>query len=164
MKIMWKNGCHGKGDVEKIYDELEKLRLKKGDIEPKDVIQMAKPKRNPAHGEFIWDDNVAANAYRLEQARMLVRSIVVVHKETPQSGPQRKYVQVTRYEAGTGKNDGVVAKRVYTDIKEALKDPETRAEVLARAINEAASYRRRYAHLSELAVVLNAIDVLVVNQ
>ena len=161
MKATWTNGYRGNGDAEKIHLELEKLRSKTGDLSPDEVVEMARSKDNPAHSEFTWSNAIAAREYRLEQARRMVRSIVVLYKETPKAGPQRRYVQVTR---NIVDNDEVKKKRVYTDVRDALKDPETKAEVLARAINEAASYRRKYAHLSEIAVVLNAIDELLVSQ
>jgi hypothetical protein len=161
MKVRWAKGYRGKGDAVAIHRELENLRAKTGDLNPQDIVEMARPKGSPAHGEFTWSNKVAAEQYRLEQARKMVRSIVVLYKETPKAGPQRAYVQITRSEV---KNDEVQRKRVYTDVRDALKDPETRAEILSRAISEAASYRKKYAHLSELAVVLNAIDLLLVSQ
>ena len=43
-----------------------------------EVVASARPEQSPLHDVFEWDDATAAEEYRLEQARGLVRSVCVV--------------------------------------------------------------------------------------
>lgn len=50
---------------------------------PADVVAEARSVASPLHHYFEWDDSVAAEAYRLDQARVLIRSVrVVVNYDT----------------------------------------------------------------------------------
>lgn len=54
-----------------------------GVLKPEHVVAAARDPNNPLHKEFTWDNDEAAAAWRLEQARTLIRSVkVVVHTET----------------------------------------------------------------------------------
>jgi hypothetical protein len=46
----------------------------------------------------------------------------------------------------------------YTSTEYAMKEPDLRAELLQNALLELASFRRKYADLSELSMVFVAID------
>lgn len=56
-----------------------------GSLTAEEVVRRAKSKRSPLHKFFEWEDEVAAHAYRIEQARELIRSFkirVTVHNVT----------------------------------------------------------------------------------
>jgi len=42
-----------------------------------DVVEHARDKTSPLHGEFEWDNKKAGHEYRLQQARTLIRAVVV---------------------------------------------------------------------------------------
>lgn len=46
-------------------------------ITPERVVKAAENRRSPLHACFEWDNTKAAAAYRLEQARTLIRSVEV---------------------------------------------------------------------------------------
>jgi len=48
-----------------------------GRIAPADVVAAARAPESPLHGFFEWDDSEAAHRYRLDQARSLIRRVVV---------------------------------------------------------------------------------------
>lgn len=59
-------------------DALEAIRLSKdGVLRPEDVVREARREDHPLHGEFEWDDSKAAESYRIDQARTLIRSVRV---------------------------------------------------------------------------------------
>src|SRR5690606_23964207 len=67
----------------KIVAELERIRSKhNGVLRPKDVLAAARNSRNPLHSQFCWDDSVAAEKYRLQQAQTLIISVKVVKPAT----------------------------------------------------------------------------------
>ena len=56
-----------------------------GNLTADAVVAEAANKRSPIHHLFEWDDSKAAHAYRIDQARMLLRGIQVrfeTHRET----------------------------------------------------------------------------------
>lgn len=135
-------------DPQAVGSELERIRVRhNGRLEPDWVVHAAKQSSNPLHDLFEWNDNVAAQAYRVDQARSVIRSIEVVVEQAQQSKPVRAFVSVVR------END-----RSYTSVVDAMADPDLRKQVLRTALSELEAWRKRYAELVELAQVFAAID------
>lgn len=96
-EYVFREGARIKGvDAQTIGDELESIRERDGKIETTAVVDAARPKEAPLHPAFEWRDNVAAEEYRREQARRLVRSVRVVIKDTGETAPA--YVHVSAEE------------------------------------------------------------------
>jgi len=49
-----------------------------GRVTPEQVVDAARDEESPLHGHIEWDDGNAAFAHRLDQARMLIRSVKLV--------------------------------------------------------------------------------------
>ena len=153
-KVYWKRGYRQKIEPEKAFNELERIKLKNGGkLTAGLVVIEARKQRNPLHKAFEWNDSIAADEYRLEQARRMLRSIEVVYKDTQKVPPTRVYVAIS--EPATNEQP---ERKVYRSVAEALKDPILRDEVIGNAIRDAISYRRKYAAIQELAKVFHAID------
>lgn len=58
--------------TEKAIEVMSSLEDRKGRLQPNDVLEEAENVGSPLHPFFEWDDSVAAQAYRLEQARVLI--------------------------------------------------------------------------------------------
>lgn len=58
-------------------DAMLKSMASGGRLTPQAVLEEAESAESPLHGWFEWDDTVAAAAYRLDQARDLIRSVEV---------------------------------------------------------------------------------------
>lgn len=129
-------------------EELERIRVKNnGRLEPEDVVSIARDEKNPLHPAFEWDDATAAEAYRVDQARYVIRSIEVVVEPERSKKPVRAFVSVIRDED-----------RSYTSVSHAMSDPILRQQVLAAAMKEMEAWRTRYAELVELVDVFAIID------
>lgn len=67
-----------KADPDKIGQELEAIAAKAGGhLTPIAIVDAARDRKSVLHKHFEWDDAAAAEAYRLDQARSLVRCIHV---------------------------------------------------------------------------------------
>lgn len=135
---------------------MEKLRKKHDGITAGIVVEDARPKDSLLHGAFEWRDRIAAEEYRLEQARRLIRSVVVqaTNNASPEqtlSSRVRAFVVVNR--------DGEDS---YTSISVALNDPALRQQVLARAKGELEAWRTRYKDLTEFAEIFSVVDASLV--
>ncbi len=158
--VVWTKGSRMSGDAFGCYKELESIKRKnKGVLKPNAIVDRAVNADNILHPIFTWDDSEAAVKFRAEQARKLVRSIMVIRKDKKDtvSRPERMYTSVSSSPVKETTN------KVYVGIDEALSDPIMRDEVLSRAIREALAYRKKYAELSELAKVFTAIDETLLN-
>jgi hypothetical protein len=129
-----------------------------GMLSARDVVEAARDPGNPLHEEFEWDDDTAAEQYRLAQAGMLIRrvklTIIKMHPKT-----KKVTAEVTRqFQANPVPPSGKERERGFDTVESMLADPDKRAALLAMVVKEMQSYRRRYAQLSELADVWAAID------
>lgn len=130
-----------------VAQELELVRKRHGGIlRPADVVAFARDPQTALHAEFEWDDNKAAEQYRLEQARQIIRCAVrVVDEDSP---PVRTYVSLySDRRAGDS----------YRSLEDTLGDPQLRQQLLAQALREAESWRLRYERLAELKPICRAI-------
>jgi len=119
-----------------------------GVLECQAVVERARDKKSALHSWFEWDDEKAGEAYRLQQARQLVRIYVdVLHHD---SSPVRVFMSLT-----TDRKTEAGGYRLTIDV---LQDHEMRSQLLADAKRDFDTWRRKYAHLKELAAVFEAVD------
>lgn len=122
-------------------------------LTPANVVAAARPEASPLHRGFEWDDSAAAEAYRLDQARYILRSIVVVREPENPKSEIRAFVTVTGDDATTDK-----PQTVYMSIETALADPVKRDEIVLRARRELGEWRERYKQINEFADVFAVIE------
>lgn len=104
--------------------ELERIRKEYGALTASAVVDEARPETAPLHPNFEWDDEKAADEYRLQQARTLVRSVQIVF---PDQEPRVMYVHVQTSARGEGG---------YEPLSLVVKQPDR----LALALAELRSY------------------------
>src|SRR5258708_6716193 len=77
-----------KATPQKIGEALAKIAAEnKGHLTPHAVLNYAVHTKSVLHKHFEWNDTVAANAFRLDQARTLIRSIRVIDTENDETPP-----------------------------------------------------------------------------
>lgn len=137
-------------DANAVGIHLEALRAKHGgELTPHQVLEDAREEQSPLHQYFTWSDSEAAEQFRLEQARLLIRTVVAIYKDDRQEMRQRAYVHVRTQEAPR-----------YMETSEAMARPDTREVVLNRAKAELIGWRKRYGDLQEMASIVAAIDAV----
>lgn len=72
-----------------------------GRIRPGWVVEAARPDDSPLHGQFTWDDTVAAEAYRLAQAGRLISRVRLQVRTTRLGLAAPHYVRDPEQMAGT---------------------------------------------------------------
>lgn len=131
-------------------ERLQAIRDKNGELTPRGVVEDASSTRSPLHSCFEWDDEKAADAHRLWQARKLIGSIVVAEiDDRPLSQETRAFVHVTSNQPQ------------YLPIEVAMTQSDIRQEVLSKALNEIKMWRARYSAYQEFANIVAAIDEVV---
>lgn len=154
---IWRPGFYPKADPNKVGKELQALAKEHdGEVAPKVFVEFAdKHKSSASYTLFEWDDKEAAKEHRLEQARLAMRSLIVINLEVGgvKQEPIRAFVNI-----GSGNE------RAYAPITAAMRDPETREQILDRAWEELEAWRRRHAALQELASAFAAVDRLLAHR
>ena len=132
-----------------IGETLEAIEKDHGGVTPAVVVDEARPITSVLHPFFEWDDSVAAENHRREQARALVQAVVVKAYDNEETrSPTRAFVSVM------SETDG----RSYVGIATAMSNTEMREQVFERARSEIEDWRNRYWSLQEFAKVFEAID------
>lgn len=115
-----------------------------GTLRPGDVVVAAADEDHPLHSQFTWDDTQAAEAYRLWQARVLIRTTVTILPSG--KGTVRAYVSLQDDRGGDG----------YRLLVDVLRDPGLRAIALREALAELKVFEHKYHKLKELAPIFAA--------
>lgn len=128
---------------------LELLRKQcKGELTPQDVLKDAKNNNSPLHSFFEWDEGKAAEQYRLQQARGLIRAVVAVYVDGKNKAVRSKaYVHIAEKTAPH-----------YRETGHAMSQTKTRNMVLQRAWQELSAWRKRYQDLKAFSELFDVID------
>ena len=139
----------------KTEDYLNEIRIiaagNGGMVKPEDVVEFAKAPTTALHSVFTWDDTKAAEAYRLQQARQILRIVVEV---LPGDDPLKYRATVSLKE---DRYNGM-GYRIMADV---LTDARLREIMLIEARADMAIFMEKYESLKELAAVFEAMGKVV---
>jgi hypothetical protein len=148
-----------------ISDELIIIQSANGGLlDPVKVVDYARDPFTLLHKKFQWDDSIAAEKYRIWQARMIIRLELIVVKEdvsgkvhilTDVSEQNGKLVRAFISLEDDRQSDDIRGYRSLTDV---LSRENLRSQMLEQAKNDMNIFRRKYSVLSELAKVFEAIN------
>jgi len=133
-----------------VINELARINAMNGVLRASDVVEEARPVGSPLHHCFEWDDVEAADKWRLQQARQLIRYVVEM---LPYDAPKfevRAYVSLTP--------DRVEKRGGYRVMAEVLTSPSGRSQLLADALAELNRLKVKYYQLTELDGIFRAIE------
>lgn len=120
------------------------------------ILSDAKSPRSPLHEWFEWDDTIAADKYRITQARYLVRSInVTINHPDGTEDEVRAFYHVTVTDRETEQTD-----RLVVTLDRVMTEAELRAQVIEEALKQLQAWRRKYEQYSEFAGIIRAIEAL----
>ena len=129
--------------------ELEYIRSDHGGIlQAQDVVDFARDPAAALHHCFQWDDGLAADQYRLWQARQVIR--VTVDVITSEAEPIRAYVSLLhdRLQPGGG----------YRARVDVLSNREQHKRMLLEALAEYTRAGAKYTRIKELKPIRRAIE------
>ena len=141
MEAEWRVRSLFKADASKVADEIGYDK-----VTPQEVLDKARDENTELHKCFEWDDSVAAEKYRLRQASDIIRNLVFIKKKK-EDEPIRCF-QIT------------TEKNTYQPTQMFLAQEDEYQALLKRAKAELESFKRRYATLTELESIFEAIEEL----
>lgn len=151
--IYWKAGTSFPVEAKVAADTIKRLQqtLGKDFVTAKELLDASRDDNAPLHCCFEWDDSVAAELFRTEQARRIVGSIEIeIVKET--SAPALKTRLFVNVQPVMRREQG---KFVAFDV--AFGNKDYRQQVLHNALGELLAFKRKYSSYQELTDVFNAI-------
>jgi hypothetical protein len=132
-----------------ILAELQRLsKLSNGILTPEFVVENAKDKDNPIHNCFEWNNNKAANNFRLWQARHIINVSVQYINEHPNT-PYKVFVSLKEDRKGEGG---------YRELMSVMNNENLRNHLLKDALEEMNIFILKYKELKELAEVISEIN------
>ena len=115
-------------------------------LTPQKLVDVSRDENHPLHDEFEWDDSIAAEAYRITQAKQLIRDITIVKEEEQKK--DRGFVITP------GGN------HVYVPLNDALNNEEWKNNLLNAAKRDMIAFIAKYRRLQELTAVIEPMTEL----
>lgn len=141
--VKWKVDGIFKADANECYREISSLEQ----ITPKAILDFARDENSELHKCFEWDNDLAAEKYRIIQAGNVIRMLYIVQKD--EDTPPVRVLSKT-------------SNTVYQPTRTFLKNQNEYEDLLKRALSELESFRLKYKTFSELEQVFEQIDLITV--
>ena len=142
----WRAGFSGLfhgADAQKVAEEITSIGESPT---PQDIVNAARNPDTELHKCFEWDDAIAAERYRIVQARYVVHHLVIEEKEAPTDRPEiRMFYKPT---IGEG----------YRETKKIVRNEDAYRDLLAQAYAELRAFKAKYSMLSELQEIFDLIN------
>lgn len=145
VKYSWKDGFRANVKADIVGDILDALRESETGLTPKAFVDISRPEESVTHKMFEWNDEIAAENFRVQQARLIINHITIEY-ETVKT-PQRAFYYISHEDPQ------------YRSVGEIKESPEKAAALLAMAKRELITFKTKYSILKkELSPVFEAID------
>ena len=140
LEAHWKVNGIFKADAQKVCEEI-------GDtsITAEEVLNRARNVDSELHKCFEWDDSIAGEKYRLQQAQNILR-MLVFYPTVESKQPVRVFSYTTETK--------------YKPTVQMVVNIDEYQELLKRAKQELQAFRNKYKTLSELQDIFNLIDAM----
>lgn len=140
--VTWKMSLFASANAERCYEEIQSIGES---ATPKQILDFARNPDTELHKCFEWDDSIAAEKYRLSQARTIVCNLVYVDEKKPE--PQRVAVRLIQR-----------ADEAYKPVQMIVRNKTEYENLLERAMSELRAFKARYHTLVELEEILSLIE------
>ena len=152
-KFSWKAGAQFPVKAETAASTIRGLQnsLGRDSVTARELLDASRGEDSPLHSCFEWDDSIAAEKYRLWQARHIINSIEIeVITESRPAFKTRMFLNVATV---APKNQGE-----FVGVDVVITNKDYRDCVLQNALRELRAFQRKYAAYEELMGVCKAID------
>lgn len=147
--IKWQTSLFSKADPVKCYEEITSI----GDeVTPEQVVEKGMDPNTELSKCFTKDDSEAAYKWRIEEARHIMRQLIVITK--PDKDEEDKEPVQFRV---LMKNDNSHSSG-YKQTIVMVRDEDEYKKLLDQAYEELRRFKRKYSMLSELSEILDLIN------
>ena len=140
MQAEWRFKDLYKADATAVANELSSIKCT-----PENIVEYARNPESELHKCFEWNDTVAAEKYRIEQARQVLRTLVIKQETKQDKPPLRLFYKTNQREE-------------YKPINLIVKQNDEYQIFLKRAQDELRAFKRKYHFLTELEEIFELIE------
>lgn len=144
MAYKWREGYPARADAN-VAGEICAALEAEGRLTARDLVEEAKSESHPLHRIFEWDNDKAAESFRLIQAQQMIGALKIEVEDRP---PIKKYYNIVRAEGQ------------YHSIEMLMSSDATSNLLLEAAKREFRSYKEKYETLTELKELFEAGDIV----
>ena len=146
MVYEWKTASYIKIDANIAGKQCEELEKTVG-LTPKNLLNANRDETAPLHNEFEWNDGIAAEKYRENQARHIIACLCVRAETTSgeQSEPVRAFLKT-------------ISDCEYQSLNVILQSADSHSAMLATALRELKAFQNKYKMLSELKPLFDVME------
>jgi hypothetical protein len=162
----WSEGARLRVDPAQAAAVVKALYATHGRVAPEQLLEVSRPRDAVLHGAFEWDNRAAAEAYRLSQARYVLRSLTVryVAPEGRVTAPMRFVVKLQSRPGDAVDADpaleAATEPHVYLPVTVVQASEPLRQRWVEQAARELTSWRQRYHQIEQLAGVTESLDLV----
>lgn len=149
-RYAFKTGTFDDRDADRVGRRLEEISRRHNSLRPAAVLEDAKSPDSPLHRYFEWDNERAAEAYRLAQAATLIKAVVVIG-ENDNETPIQAFVNISSIEERPPEPE-------FESLAGVANSRELREQAVRRAISALEDWREEYGSFDELRPIVTAID------
>lgn len=132
-------------DPQKCYEEIMEICDSFESASPQAILEKARNNDSELHKCFTWDDSIAAERWRLNEARVIVRQLVITEQEVPKDRPEIRLFHKTDNESG------------YKPTELIIQKEDEYTALLKRAWAELQAFKVKYSVLKELQEIFDLI-------
>ena len=133
--------------------ELKRIQDKYGEVTPSNLLEESRAETAIMHNCYEWDDGKAAEKWRLQQSRQIMSCLTIVYEQIDTDQETVKSIEVRAFQNTSEEREGR-----FLHVQDVMDAPGYREIVLRKAFGELATFRRKYADLSELSKIISEID------
>ena len=145
---------------------MEQIEETQGVLTKENFLEASRAEDSPTHKLFEWDNDKAAEKYRLTQSGRYIANMRVTieteeRKEVSTSvtfGEKKEDDRPETVRAFMSISKDRTDRAVYINHEKAMSDEKLRATVLEHAAQELEMFQKKYERYQELAKVFSAID------
>ena len=135
-------GFYSNVDANKVAEEIQSIG---NEASSQQIVDLARNESTELHKCFEWDDSVAAEKYRLVQARYVVHHLVIEEQEVPEDRPEIRFFYKTDLSES------------YKPTKTIVRQEDEYKKLLSQAWAELHAFKRKYSMLEELKDIFELI-------
>lgn len=149
----WGTGAQYSVPADVVGRTLESIEERDGKITKESFLEESRPLNAPTHALFEWDDEKAAEKYRLVQSGRVINNLVVKLETNENDVPLLARAVVNVAPEG-------LKRASYISTTLAFQTESGRDVVLKHALRELETFKNKYSNLEELAEVFKAMEKL----
>lgn len=147
VKAKWKHGFETlhKADAQAVAEEIISIG---DDATPEQIVEKARDETTELNKCFTWDNDVAADKWRLQEARQIVCHLVIQQEESDKKQPEVRFFFKPKPDGG------------YVQTTTIFKNEDKYVALLMQALGELIAFQRKYTILKDRQGLLALIEEL----